>query len=177
MDYSRIASTYEWLERATFGKKLQCARTAHLDRLESQLPEAAHVLIIGDGDGRFLAALLDRFPTLTIYYVEPSAAMIALAKKRVPCDARVLWMNQTIQEWCATTPCRPASKHYHLVASHFVFDSLNPDELASILQSIRPQMTRDGHWILTDFDASTSRWAACLVTMMYGFLHLVAGVS
>jgi SAM-dependent methyltransferase len=176
MDYSRIASTYEWLERATFGKKLQCARTAYLDRLVNSLPTTANVLIIGDGDGRFLEALLARFPTLSIDYVEPSPAMMALAKKRVACDARVHWINKTIQEWCSNNPSVPDSKQYDLIVTHFVLDSIHPCELTQLTQNVRTRMAPDGRWLLADFDSTVSTLASYIVAGMYVFFYFIAGV-
>ena len=177
MDYSRIATVYQWLERAAFGNKLQRARTAHLDRLLEGLPATAHVLIIGDGDGRFLEALLERSPRFTIVYVEPCATMIALAQARVEADARVQWINHTIQQWCKDRSLEPEFKCYDLIVTHFVWDSIQPNELTGITQNIQKRMTRGGHWLLSDFDSSINRRTAAIVTVMYLFFYLTAGVQ
>src|ERR1019366_5450931 len=50
----RIAGCYRWLEYAGFGRALEHRREAFL----SEVAEARRVLVLGDGDGRALAALL-----------------------------------------------------------------------------------------------------------------------
>ena len=55
MNADRIASGYRWLEYAAFGLALEQARFDFLSRAAG----ARRVLILGEGDGRFLARLLD----------------------------------------------------------------------------------------------------------------------
>jgi len=176
VDYNRTAHIYQWVERLVFGKRLERARAAFLDDLASDLPDDAHVLLIGDGDGRFLKELLDQMPRLNIDYVEPSATMIAVAKKRVSDPPQVRWINQSIQDWSSCTAAAPITVPYSLVVSHFIFDSLPAAEILWIIQPIRARMAPDSRWIITDFDATSSRFATCLVAVMYGFFRLTAGV-
>ena len=54
MNADPIASSYRWLEYAAFGLALENARFDFL----SHAAAARRVLILGEGDGRFLARLL-----------------------------------------------------------------------------------------------------------------------
>ena len=54
MNADPIASSYRWLEYAAFGLALEHARFDFL----SHAAAARRVLILGEGDGRFLARLL-----------------------------------------------------------------------------------------------------------------------
>ena len=103
--------------------------------------------------------------------------MITEAQKRVASDPRVHWIQLTIEKWCAVakTPSSD-SNQYVLVVSHFVFDSLEATHLHPILKSIRSHMAPNSHWLLADFDSSTSRSASAIVTGMYLFFYLTAGV-
>ena len=56
--FGRLAYVYEGLERTVFGGLLTRARNACLDELD----EADTILILGEGDGRFLLSLLGRHP-------------------------------------------------------------------------------------------------------------------
>src|SRR5579862_4048205 len=50
MSFDRLAPHYRWLEIVLAGEKLQHCRTAFL----SQIRDAHDVLILGEGNGRFL---------------------------------------------------------------------------------------------------------------------------
>ena len=52
MNCDRIARWYRWLEYASFGRALERRRLEYL----AATADARRVLILGEGDGRFLAA-------------------------------------------------------------------------------------------------------------------------
>ncbi|MBP6717208.1 MAG: class I SAM-dependent methyltransferase, partial [Acidobacteria bacterium] len=79
-----MARIYHALELAAFGRTLQRARTAFLDRITA----GSRVLILGDGDGRFLRALLDTVPGCTVHCVDGSAHMLSLAAARLTAEER-----------------------------------------------------------------------------------------
>ncbi|MCU1248095.1 MAG: methyltransferase type 12 [Edaphobacter sp.] len=60
--FDRIARPYHWLEYLTLGKALERCRNHHLP----QLLDRRHALVLGDGDGRFLAQLLKQNPNLLV---------------------------------------------------------------------------------------------------------------
>ncbi|OYU98497.1 MAG: methyltransferase type 12, partial [Verrucomicrobiales bacterium VVV1] len=68
--FDALASAYEGLERLAFGSDLETARFWHLDRLR----DCRQVLVLGEGDGRFLARLLRQFPTVRGDCVEARGA-------------------------------------------------------------------------------------------------------
>ncbi len=67
--FGRLAYVYEGLERTVFGDLLTSARNACLCSLE----EAHTILILGEGDGRFLLSLLARQPRARITVLDSSA--------------------------------------------------------------------------------------------------------
>ena len=89
MSFDRIASSYRFLEWIVFSNLLQRARTAFI----SQTVDSRRALIVGEGDGRFLAELLRRNPDIQVDCVDASAAMIRCARARtavIPNKARDL---------------------------------------------------------------------------------------
>ena len=53
-DFNRIAPAYRWLEYLSFGPMLERCRFYRL----ALLADRRRALVIGDGDGRFLARLM-----------------------------------------------------------------------------------------------------------------------
>ena len=61
-NFDLIARPYRWLEYLTFGPTLQQTRLHYLPALL----HSRNALVLGDGDGRFIAALLAANPTITM---------------------------------------------------------------------------------------------------------------
>src|SRR6202042_2739590 len=72
---------YRWFEYLTLGKALENCRLHYLP----QLLNKRHALILGDGDGRFLAQLLQHNPNLSADAVDSSSTMLQLLRQR--CEA------------------------------------------------------------------------------------------
>src|SRR5260370_31911916 len=79
MNGGRIAPLYRWIEYAAFGRALQRRRVALLP----EVADARHVLVLGDGDGRFLEKLVHQNPRACVDYVDLSGRMLELARERV----------------------------------------------------------------------------------------------
>lgn len=81
MNFDRIAPHYQWLEVLFAGRTLQSCRTAWLD--DEVISGCRSVLIIGEGDGRFLAECATRLPEAEILCVDGSAGMLEAARQRL----------------------------------------------------------------------------------------------
>ena len=75
MSFELLAPHYRWLEWVLAGNTLQRCRTAWLDRVAS----APAVLLLGEGNGRFLAECRRRLPQARITCVDASGRMLRLA--------------------------------------------------------------------------------------------------
>ena len=120
MNCDRIARCYRWLEYAGFGRALEHRRNAFL----AYVADARRVLVLGDGDGRALAALLRAAPHARIDYVDLSARMLELARGRAG-DLRVVYRRDDAR----TTPL-PAAE-YDLIVTHFFLDCFDEAEPVS----------------------------------------------
>src|SRR6202012_3359002 len=101
-----------WLEGLTFGRTLERCRTHFLPRLADR----RSALVLGDGDGRFLAQLLASNPALHADAVDTSTAMLRLLARRAHANATRLQIHQT--DALTFTPTRP----YDLIVTHFFLD-------------------------------------------------------
>ncbi len=168
-----MAYLYEGLERAVFGNLLGRARSACL----GDLGGADTVLILGEGDGRFLLSLLTRYPDAHVTVLDNSAGMIGRAQKRVRAQlpdacARVTWQHRD-----ALTAPLPAA-HYDAVVTLFFLDVFSQKALRSIVPKLSRSLKPGGRWCVTDFAAPhtlsgwTSRYSRVLVALMYTFFRL-----
>ena len=71
--FDLIAKPYRLLEYITFGSSLERCRIYFIPRLLDR----KQALVLGDGDGRFLTALLAANPSLQADAVDTSSAMLA----------------------------------------------------------------------------------------------------
>jgi ubiquinone/menaquinone biosynthesis C-methylase UbiE len=175
MSFDRLAAHYRWMEWLLAGRKLQRCRTAFLRHIESP----REVLLLGEGNGRFLEALLTAHPRTQVTCVDASAAMLErahtrLAAKRIDAT-NVRFVHADIFTWDAPP------RHFDLIASHFFLDCFRPEEIDRLVEGISAAATEDAQWLLADFCEPASgpaRWRARLILRsMYLFFRRVTGLS
>ncbi|MBP3960615.1 class I SAM-dependent methyltransferase [Gemmata sp. G18] len=168
--FDRLAPVYRTLERLTFGGLLHWCRTAHLDHLRG----CRRALILGDGDGRFLADLLRANPNVDVDSLDISPGMIALARRRIAtipgAAARVRFVAAD-----ARTDALPAIG-YDLVVTNFVLDCFRRAELAAVVRRVAASCAADAVWIDGDFRVPRTGWARPVARLalagMYAFFRL-----
>ena len=172
MNCDPLAPWYRWLEYAGFGRALERRRLAFLDTMST----ARRVLVLGDGDGRFLAAFLRANPHAEVDAVDNSAAMLARARQRVS-DAdllRIRFHHADALEW------RPPAAGYDLIVTHFFLDCLTDGELRPLATRLAACATPDARWIVSEFRQPArglAAWHAHLwITGLYAFFGLVTGL-
>ena len=170
--FDRIAPIYRWLEMATFGSALWRCRCAFLDDLRS----CRNALVIGDGDGRFTARLLEINPAIRIDALDASLEMLRLLVRRAGPNANRVSAHQAdARQW------RPSGPRYDLVVTHFFLDCLTTEEVAALAQTIQTCSARSSRWIVSEF-AIPSGWfgwlvARPLITALYRAFRLLTGIE
>lgn len=165
MNADPLAPIYRWIEYAAFGRLLETCRFVFLPKLH----QARRVLILGEGDGRFLARFLQSNPTATIDVVEQSPMMVAIARSRLSTAAlhRVAFHQQL-----------PAET-YDLIVTHFFLDCLSPAEASALIQNIGA--SPDATWIVSEFHIPAKGWprfhAQCWIALMYAFFRWTTGLQ
>jgi ubiquinone/menaquinone biosynthesis C-methylase UbiE len=148
MNADRIAGSYRWLEYAAFGLALERAR---LDFL-SHAAEARRVLILGEGDGRFLARLLGSNGRASITVIETSARMIDLARQRVPSSERSRVEFHQMDAVAGGWPDGP----FDLAVSHFFLDTLDCRDAEAVILKVAALLTPGAGWLVSEFQEPSS---------------------
>jgi SAM-dependent methyltransferase len=173
MNADGIAASYRWLEYAAFGRELEYARFDYLDRAR----DARRVLILGEGDGRFLARLLESNRRACVDVVESSARMIALARGRVPESERARAAFHQINAARDPLPDGP----FDLVVTHFFLDILTACEAEAVVSKAGARFSPGGAWLLSEFQAPRARiarvHARAWLAAMYGFFSIATGLQ
>ncbi len=154
--FDRVARPYRWLEYCSFGPALARCRRTHL----AKLSDARHALVLGDGDGRFLAALLAANSLLTADVVDSSERMLQLLERRVrhlgPEASRRISLHHA--DALAWQPPR----QYDLIVSHFFLDCFFPQQLDCLLDRIVPHAAPGARWVISEFAIPRNPWLHCL---------------
>lgn len=172
--FDRVARGYALLERLTFGAQLQATRTALLPSLHDR----KRILILGEGDGRFVTVLCQSNPTAQIVVVDPSRRMNELAEARVRgagCGGRVEFR-------CADARTElPLEAQFDLVVCNFFLDCFDLCTIEALLPNIQRSLMPDGQLLLGDFRMPTRgpmRWLAPpLLYGMHQFFRWTAGID
>ena len=163
MNCDSIAASYRWLEYLAFGQELERRRFRFL-------PEGAgahRALVLGDGDGRFLARLA-AISNGCIDYVDLSSRMLDLARARAG-TRRVAYRRCD----ALTLPLAPAE--YDLIATHFFLDCLNARDLEILIDRAACAAQPGALWLISEF--RQPRWAAPLLSALYLFFRVTTGLT
>jgi ubiquinone/menaquinone biosynthesis C-methylase UbiE len=152
-----IARWYRWLEYAGFGSALQRRRVAFL----REAANAQRVLVLGDGDGRFLERLLENNRAASIDYVDLSGRMLELARARC--------LSERVKFHQADALKFPLSE-YDLICTHFFLDCLNKNEMTELIERVARASRPGARWIVSEF-REPAAWARAIVKMLYFFFR------
>jgi SAM-dependent methyltransferase len=166
-DFGRLAGAYRWMEWLSFGPLLERCRCAFLD----EMTDAQRALVLGDGDGRFTAALLRANPEVRIDAVDASEAMLRALARRAGEDAgRVRTTVADLRGW------KPECAEYDLVVSHFFLDCLTTEEVGALAAAVRPSLTAGARWVVSDFAVPEGSAGRLAGRLLVGFLYRAFGL-
>ncbi len=170
MNADPLARVYRWLEYAAFGRALARCRFAHLGALTG----ARRVLILGEGDGRFVARLLRENRGARVEVVEASGEMVRVAKARVGEDERVRWhQTDAVREPLPEGP-------FDAVVTHFFLDCFGEAEAAVVVREAARRLEPGGVWVMSEFSEGGAGWrgwhARAWLWAMYRFFAWTTGL-
>jgi SAM-dependent methyltransferase len=165
-----LAGLYRWMEAVTFGPWLGWCRREFL----GEMSECRRALVLGDGDGRFAARLLDANPAVEVDAVDASPGMLRALLRRAGAHAdRVCTHCMDVRLW------RPTRPPYDMVVTHFMLDCLTGEEVSALAQRLRGAVSPSALWVVSEFaipKGGFGRWVARpVVSGLYlGFRWLAA---
>lgn len=167
MNFDRLAPYYRAMEWLSAGTTLQHARTCHFDRLGS----ARRILILGEGVGRSLEALVPHLSHAGIVVVEASAAMIAVARRRLTRKgipvSRIDWQHADVRTWASTA--RP----FDAVITPFVLDCFTPADVEAIVPRITGLLSTPAVWLHADFQIPARGWRRHRARLIHALMYRV----
>lgn len=169
-DFDRIARLYQALEYLTLGPLLERTRNHFLPRLADR----RQALVLGDGDGRFLARLLAGNQQLQADAVDRSGAMLTELRRR--CAAATTRLRTHQQDALTFTP----SRRPDLVVTHFFLDCLSAAELQQLVTTTVPRLAPGALWLVSEFripETGPTRLAGLLLVRgLYGVFRVLTGL-
>ena len=165
MNCDLIAPHYWWIEKLGMGGALERRRRWFLP----ELGNARRALVLGDGDGRFLRALLRRNQVVRADYVDLSSRMLELARRKAGAD------RVNYQRADALVVEFPRDE-YDLIATHFFFDCFGASELDVLIARIASATQPGAQWVVSEFRTATVP-GRLLVSALYLFFRITTGLK
>ena len=163
-NFDPLVKAYRALEWIAFGGDLERARFCLLDRLADR----RSILVLGEGDGRALARLVQLAPHARIHCVDLSAGMLARTEARLAgteTRARV-----TFQQADALT-CEFQPSHYDAVVTLFFLDCFESSQVAALVGRLRVALQPGAAWLFADFVLPASGLARQRARVWLGLLY------
>ena len=171
--FDRVARLYRWAEYLALGPLLRHTR----ERLMPECLGCRQALLLGDGDGRFIAALLRRAPDLHAVAVDTSAKMLELLRERCLRQGdgrRVQTLHGSALEYTA-------EPNTDLVVTHFFMDCLTQDEVNRLAGQLAAQVCETCRWVISEFgvpERGVGRIAAqTYIRALYLAFRLLTGLQ
>ncbi len=174
--WDRLAPAYRSLETLSFGPFLHRARCAWGGRLADR----KNVLLLGEGNGRFLARALEAAPKARFTVVDASEGMIAAAKRRIgEAVERVDFIPARLPEELAAIENRGP---FDAVSAHFFFDCFPKEEVQAIVDAVTGQTTPKAIWLVSEFHIPESPawkrfYSASIVRGLYLGFRVMTGLK
>ena len=164
MNADRIARLYRWIEYATFGRALQRRRLAFLP----EVADARRVLVLGDGDGRFLEKLVKQNQRARCDYVDLSGRMLELARERVGTDLVTYHQADALE---IVLP----ERGYDLIVTHFFLDCFDEAGAARLVDRVTRAACPKARWLVSEFRRTW--WSSPLLAGLYCFFRITTGLK
>jgi ubiquinone/menaquinone biosynthesis C-methylase UbiE len=165
--FDGLTGAYRALEFLAFGRDLERARFAFLDRLR----DCQNILVLGEGDGRALARLVQLAPVARIHCLDLSPTMLARAAARLSPEDRARVTFQSADILATALPVAP----FDAVTTLFFLDCFTPDQVSDIVARVQATLTPKALWIFVDFSMPPKGYARlrarAWLALLYAFFR------
>jgi ubiquinone/menaquinone biosynthesis C-methylase UbiE len=166
-NYDNSAWFYDRLSRVIYGKALVRAQVYLLQ----YIPAGSNILIAGGGTGWLLEEISKLHPSgLKITYVEISAKMMALSRKRNVSSNQVTYINVPVENL-------DGQNSYDVLITPFLFDNFTEQTLQTVFSHLHKQLKTGGIWLNTDFRPTGKWWQAFLLRSMILFFRIICQIE
>jgi len=175
MDCDFVAPWYEPAEHLSFGRALERRRFAFL----GELAGVQRALSCGEGDGRFVAALLAANPDVRVTAIDASREMRRLAEDRVArLGGNVLRRAQFF--YGDIHAFKPEHAGYDLIATHFFLDCFSTSEARRVIARIANCATPHARWVVSEFHQPHGGlghlWTGAVIRCLYAGFRVTTGL-
>ncbi|HLH55252.1 MAG TPA: class I SAM-dependent methyltransferase [Verrucomicrobiae bacterium] len=171
MSFDRLAPHYRWMEIVLAGEKLQSCRTAFLGEIRG----AERVLILGEGNGRFLLECRKVLGSAHITCVDSSRRMIELARCRLSrngvSEENIEFIHADALIW------EPPARSFDALATHFFLDCFQPKPLTSLLERLGNACGHGAKWLLADFQIPARGLRRLRARLIHRSMYCFFGVA
>jgi ubiquinone/menaquinone biosynthesis C-methylase UbiE len=169
-NYDHIAGFYDLMSSVIYGRSIVRAQVC----LIPFIAEQSRILIVGGGTGWILEEIASQYPHgLEIDYIESSARMISLSRKRHTGSNTVHLIHQSIENHTIEKP-------YDVIITPFVLDNFSSEKIGPVYNKLDSGLKRNGLWLYADFvydKEAKPLWQALLLKVMYFFFHITTGIE
>jgi ubiquinone/menaquinone biosynthesis C-methylase UbiE len=176
--YDHLAKSYKLLEHLTFGKLLQNVRERAIDELLSRLKPHQHMLILGEGDGRFLRSFTQKCQLpCHVTCIDKSSQMLAKARAGITSTSSVAinFVHADATQIPFDASC------YDIIVSLFFLDNFMASTLHTLIPKLTASLNTQGIWVIADFRAvqqGLASWRSRVwLWLMYRFFRLVTDIE
>ena len=162
--FDRIARLYRPMEYLSFGPMLERCRFHYLPEVRN----CRRALVIGDGDGRFVAKLLTTHPHLFAEAVDSSPVMLRLLENR----AAKLGIRNRLTTNCKDARALETASTYDLVCTHFFLDCLTESEADHLIARRGQHLAPGAQLLVSEFQVPAGRVRAWLARRFVSALYL-----
>ena len=169
-NFDGIARFYRWLEYCSLGWVLEGVRKSFL----AELPGCRQALVLGDGDGRFTAALLRENAVVRVEAVDLSGEMLRLLGRRCR------FSGDRVRVCRANVVGYRAQARPDVVVTHFLLDCLEQAEVDGLVARLGAELPIGGLWVVSEFriPEGVVRWPARVyVAGLYLAFRVLTGLQ
>jgi ubiquinone/menaquinone biosynthesis C-methylase UbiE len=172
--FDHLAHCYRPLEYLAFGRDLERARFVHLERLRN----CHSILVLGEGDGRCLARLVQVAPQARIDCLDGSSTMLACAFRRIS-DGEAT-NRVTFRQADLLTHALPAAQ-YDAVITFFFLDCFTAAQADALIVRIQQSLRPGALWLWADFALPARGYrrlrARAWLALLYAYFRWQTGLS
>ncbi len=166
-NYDNSAWFYDRLSRVIYGRAIIRSQVYLLQHI----PASSNILIVGGGTGWILEEIAKIHPSgLKITYVEISAKMMALSRKRNAGRSEVNYINEPIENV-------PVIENQDVVITPFLFDNFTEQTLQKVFSHIDKALKPGGIWLNTDFHITGKWWQKILLRSMFVLFRIICQIE